>query len=165
MNISNFYNYENRNGFIKNKTNITTLKFVHGVGEFSLILLLEYEDGVDNPKLNVGQIVDAAGIKSFPEITDSKEEYLFNELFFDYESSIFFVWFVTIWQNSNLYSCGLKINISDPQCSTFFYLNDLAWEPESIISKETDYPIKSFFNRKLTPFEIFVRFKMTKKMF
>lgn len=158
--VFSYYNFSNKEKISSESGEIPELKFVFGAGEFSLIILLVYKNGVADTHFDYGKIVENAELKNpFPEFKTEDEESAFLELFIDYESAIFFVWFSWLWQEKKFSNCGLKVNISDYQCSLFFYLNDFAWKKKSEVISENIYPIKTFLTGKLTPFEIFRRFK------
>ncbi len=163
--IFNFYNYKNSNLFQNLNLEIPELKLVYSGSEFSINLLLSYKDGVSNAKENFGTIINNPELDLDLKFESAENEDKFYEKVWEYNFVVLHIWIACLWQHFKFSSCGLKVNISDGQCVDFFYLNDMNWKENSIVTKTDKYPIENLSSTDLTPFDIFLNLKSNKRIF
>lgn len=163
--IFDFYQYNNLENFIGPNNDIPELKFVYGGCDFSIKILLSYKNGVSETHSNYGIIINEPDIPFSFNFENSTIEDTFYEKVWEYKFVVFHVWFSHLWQSFEFYKCGLKVNISDGQCSDFFYLNDFKWKDKSLTTNNNNYPIKEQMNKELTPFKIFENLRANTNIF
>ena len=147
------------------ENDIPELKFVYSGAQFDTKVLLTYKNGVADTFLNYGKILNEPDILLPFKFDNSQLEDKFFEQYWEYEFVIFHIWFSSLWQYLGLYECGLKVNISDGQCSSFFYLNDFNWKDDSKTKDNNNYPIKRLTEKDLTPLQIFENLKRNRSIF
>ena len=147
--IIDFYNIENLSAL---ETEIPELKFVYSGAELNLKVLLSYENGVDETNIDYGILIDEPYIENNFEFETSKEEDDFYDSIWKLKITILHIFISYIWQEFDFNSCGLKVNISDGQCSDFFYLNNFKWKDKyfTIDYEKND----NFFNLKNKNFSV-----------
>jgi hypothetical protein len=163
--IFDFYKYSNRENFISLENDIPELKFVYAGSDFSIIVLLTYQIGVTETHLNYGTIINNPILPVTFKFENPTIEDKFYEKLWEYNFVVFHIWFSSLWQTFKYYECGLKVNISDGQCSDFFYLNDFKWKEKSSVTNTESYPIAKLINQDLTPIQIFENLKLNKNIF
>lgn len=153
--IFNFYKFDNYSKFSDSEFDIPELKFVYNGSEFSITLLLSYKNGVSDTNIKYGTIIEDPNLPIDLKFENQELEDKFYEKLWEYKFVTLHIWFSLLWRHLKLYSCGLKVNLSDGQCTDFFYLNDCQWKEESQVTTTSEFPIKNLISTDLTTFQIF----------
>lgn len=163
--IFTFYKFDNYRKFSDSEFDIPELKFVYSGSEFSIALLLSFKNGALDTNTKYGTIIEDPRLPIDFKFKNQELEDKFYERLWEYNFVALHIWFSLLWRHLKLYSCGLKVNLSDGQCTDFFYLNDCKWKDVSQVTTNSKLPIQNVISDDLTTFQIFKNLMTNKTYF
>ena len=101
-----------------------------GIDEWTLYPVIDYEGGVTGTDQEIGVIFTDPGI--YPE------KDMLDELGWELREKIILTWISKLWFDIKGYECGLVVKTLENNSSASFFLNDLAWQDFSSISRYND---------------------------
>jgi len=142
------YNYNN----LKNIQHIQCLEFFRDICDYNVVITLV--DVLDRDE-EFGTIIKACDYGVFIDTGNDMEENLWYEVY----KNIFYAWLAYNWQMIGGHETQISVGIRENNSSSFFSLNDFAWEDFSKFYcwKDKLIPEKRFFNRNLEFYEMYSR--------